>query len=237
MPGKHVSATITVVALVLLICRTESSANETRTFGLVTATGSVNINQVPAISGQTLFTDSTITTVADSSLILDVAGASRLEVSENTEVKVGLSSGSIHANLKQGQLTCATRSGTSLDIEIGPGISVVAEAATPSQFTITAQEESFELRVNAGKVDVRDSKAQKITRVDPGMKYSTSAGLAQNTNTQNSLSEGKRAAIFAVAGGALALLFIVIVTGADPVADGPGGCVIVPSGMSPQNPC
>lgn len=35
------------------------------------------------------------------------------------------------------------------------------------------------------------------------------------------------------AGGALALLFIVIVTGNDPVADGPGGCVTVPSSQSP----
>ena len=91
-----------------------------------------------------------------------------------------------------------------------------------------------------GAVDVVDSretsKGEQVTRVGPNMTFSNT-GLLQTNNGQSNLTTGQRAAIIIAAGGALALLFALIVTGDDPVADGPGGCVIIPSGVPPQNPC
>jgi hypothetical protein len=55
----------------------------------------------------------------------------------------------------------------------------------------------------------------------------SNAGLLQTINDQNNLTTRQRASIFIAAGGALAILFIAIVTGNDPVVDDFGGCVTV----------
>lgn len=94
--------------------------------------------------------------------------------------------------------------------------------------------------MSEGAVDVVDSretsKGQQVTHIEANMTFSN-AGLRQPDNAQSNLTTRQRAAIFIAAGGALAVLLIAILTGNDPVADGPGGCVIAPSGTSPQNPC
>ena len=90
--------------------------------------------------------------------------------------------------------------------------------------------------MSEGAVDVIDSretsKGEQVTHVGPDMTFSN-AGLLKTNNDQSNLTTRQRAAIFIAAGGALALLFIAIVTGNDPVADDFGGCVTV-SGESEE---
>jgi hypothetical protein len=99
----------------------------------------------------------------------------------------------------------------------------------PSKFTVAAKDTDFELRVSEGAVDVVDSretsKGRQVTHVGPNMTFS-SDGLLQTNNDQSNLTNSQRVAIF-VAGGALALLFTVIVTGSDPAVFDFGGCVTV----------
>jgi anaerobic glycerol-3-phosphate dehydrogenase len=109
----------------------------------------------------------------------------------------------------------------------------------PAKFMAAVKDTTFELQVSEGTVDVVDSqdtsKGQQVTHVGPNMTFSNT-GVLQNNNNQSNLTTGQRVAIIIAAGGVLALV-LAILTGDDPVADGPGGCVVVPSGLSPQNPC
>jgi hypothetical protein len=233
-------AVVTACFLVIVSFRIQAVADEVpRSWAIVTLTGSATINNAPAISGQTLFAKNTIATTKSSSLTLDLPRATRLEVSEQTELVVEVLADLLRTELKTGRLRLSTLRGTTTRVEILPGLSVVSDPTMPSEFAV-AKDTNFELRVSEGAVDVVDSrepsKGRQVTHVGPNMTFSNT-GLLQTNNDQSNLTTGQRAAIFIAAGGALALLFIVIVTGNDPVADGPGGCVTVPSGQSPQNPC
>lgn len=234
-------AVVTTCFLIIVSFRIQTVADEVpRSWAIVTLTGSATINNAPAISGQTLFAKNTIATAKSSSLTLDLPRATRLEVAEQTELSVEVLADLLRTELKTGRLGLSTLQGTTTRVEILPGLSVLSDPTMPSKFTVAAQDTNFELRVSEGAVDVVDSretsKDRQVTHVGPNMTFSN-AGLLQTNNDQSNLTTGQRVALIIAAGGALALLFIVIVTGNDPVADGPGGCVTVPSGRSPQNPC
>jgi hypothetical protein len=224
-------AVVTAFFLVIVSSRIQAVADEApRSWAIVTVTGSATINNAPAISGQTLFAKNMIATTISSSLTLDVPRATRLEVSEQTELRVEVLADLLHTELKTGRLRLSTLRGTTTRVEILPGLSVVSDPTMPSKFTVAARDTDFELRVNEGAVDVVDSretsKGQQVTHVGPNMTFS-SAGLLHTNNDQGTLTTRQRAAIFIAAGGALAILFIAIVTGNDPVTDGFGGCVTV----------
>ena len=224
-------AVVTAFFLVIVSFRIQAVADEVpRSWAIVTVTGSATINNAPAISGQTLFAKNTIATTKSSSLTLDLPRATRLEVSEQTELVVEVLSDMLRTELKTGGLRLSTLRGTTTRVEILPGLSVVSDPTMPSQFTVAAKDTNFELRVSEGAVDVVDSretsKGRQVTHVGPNMTFSN-AGLLQTNNDQSNLTTGQRAAIFIAVGGALALLFTVIVTGNHPVADGFGGCVTV----------
>ncbi len=233
-------AVVTAFFLVIVSSRIQAVAHEVpRSWAIVTLTGSATINNAPAISGQTLFAYNTIATTISSSLTLDLPRATRLEVSEQTELTVEVLADLLRTELKTGHLRLSTQRGTTTQVEILPGLSVVSDPTMPSRFTVAAKDTNFELRVGEGAVDVVDSretsKGRQVTHVGPNMTFSN-AGL-QTNDDQSNLTTRQRAAIFLAAGSVLALLFIVIVSGNDPIPDGPGGCVTVPSGRSPQNPC
>lgn len=232
-------AVVTAFFLVIVSFRIQAVAGEVpRSWAIVTLTGSATINNAPAISGQTLFAKNTIVTTMSSSLTLALPRAARLEVSEQTELTVEVLADLLRTELKTGLVRLSTLQGTTTRVEILPGLSVVSDPTMPSKFTVAAKDTNFELRVSEGAVDVVDSretsKGRQVTHVGPNMTFSN-AGLLQTSNDQSNLTTGQRAAIFIAAGGALAILFIAIVTGNDPVVDDFGGCVTV-SG-EPQGPC
>lgn len=224
-------AVVTALFLVIVSSRIQAVAGEVhRSWAIVTLTGSATINNAPAISGQTVFAKNTIATSISSSLTLDIPRATRLEVSEQTELTVEVLADLLRTELKMGHLRLSTMQGTTTRVEILPGLSVVSDPTMPSTFTVRAKDASFELRVSEGVVDVVDSretsKGQQVTHVGPNMTFSN-AGLRQTNDDQNNLTNGQRAAIFTAVGAALAVLFIAIVSGNHPVQDSFGGCVTV----------
>lgn len=237
-PFYKTVAVVTAFFLFIVSSRIQAVAVEVaRNGAIVTLTGSATINNAPAFSGQTLFAKNTITTTKSSSLTLDVPRATRLEVSEQTELRVEVLADLLRTELETGRVSLSTAQGTTTRVEIFPGLSVVSDPTMPAKFMVAVKDTTFELRVSEGAVDVVDSREtnQQVTHVGPNMTFSN-AGLLQPNNAQSNLTTGQRVAIIVAAGGALALI-IAILTGDDPAADGPGGCVIAPSGQSPQNPC
>lgn len=224
-------AVVTVLVLVIVSFRIQAVADEVpRSWAMVTLTGSATINNAPAISGQTLFAKNTIATSKSSSLTLDLPRATRLEVSEQTELRVEVLADQLRTELTTGRLRLSTLRGITTRVEILPGLSVGSDPTMPAKFTVAADDTNFELRVSEGAVDVVDSretgKGRQVTHVGPNMTFSN-AGLLQTNNDQSSLTKGQRAGIFVAVGGALALLFIVIVKGNEPILFDFGGCVTV----------
>ncbi len=237
-------AVVTAFFLVIVSLRVQAVADEVpRSWAIVTLTGSATINNAPAVSGQTLFATNTIATAISSSLTLDIPRATRLEVSEQTELRVEVLADLLRTELKTGHLRLSTLRGTTTRVEILPGLSVVSDPTMPAKFTVAAnvaaRDTNFELRVDEGSVDVVDrretSKGEQVTHVGPNMTFSN-AGLLQTNNNQSTLTPRQTAAIFIAAGGALTLLLIAMITGNDPVANDFGGCVTV-SGETSQGPC
>ena len=106
-------AVVTAFFLVIVSSRIQAVANEVpRSWAIVTLTGSATINNAPAISGQTLFAKNTIATTIASSLTLDIPRATRLEVSEETELRVEVLADLLRTELKTGHLSLATLRGT-----------------------------------------------------------------------------------------------------------------------------
>lgn len=224
-------AVLTVLFLVIANSRIQAVADEVpRSWAIVTLTGSATINNAPAVSGQTLFSKNTIVTTKSSSLTIDVRAA-RLEVKEQTELKVDVLADGLRAELNTGYLSFATRQGITT-VDLLPGLSIVSDPTLPSRFTVAAKDSDFEVRVAEGAVDVVDSRetSRQVTHVGPNMRFSNS-GLHEIDNDQSNLTTRQRATIFIVAGVALAVLFAVIVTSNKQVTDGFGGCVVV-SGSS-----
>lgn len=233
-------AVVTAFFLVIVSCRIQTLADVVpRSWAIVTVTGAATINNAPAISGQTLFAKNAIATPVSSSLTLDIPPATRLEVLEQTELTVEVLGELLRTELKTGHLRLSTLRGTTTTVEIPPKLSVVSDPAIPSRFTVAAKDTDFEVRVNEGAVDVIDSretsKGRQVTHVGPNMQFSN-AGLLQANNDRSNLTTRQRASIFIAAGGALALVFIFIVTGNQQVTGNFGGCVTV-SGESSQGPC
>jgi ferric-dicitrate binding protein FerR (iron transport regulator) len=233
-------AVVTAFFLVIVSSRIQAIAGDVpRSWAIVTLTGSATINNAPAFSGQTLSAKNTIATAKSCSLTLDVPRATRLEVSEQTELSVEVLADLLRTELETGRVRLSTAHGTTTRVEIFPGLSVVSDPTMPAKFMAAVKDTTFELQVSEGTVDVVDSrdtsKGQQVTHVGPNMTFSNT-GVLQNNNNQSNLTTGQRVAIIIAAGGVLALV-LAILTGDDPVADGPGGCVVAPSGLSPQNPC
>jgi hypothetical protein len=133
-------AVVTTLFLIIAGSQIRGVADEVpRNWAIVTPTGSATINHSPAISGQTVFAKNTIATTTSSSLTLDVPRATRLEVSEQTEVTVEVLPDLFRAELKTGRLRLSTLSGTTTRVEILPGLSVVSDRMIPSKFTVAAR--------------------------------------------------------------------------------------------------
>jgi ferric-dicitrate binding protein FerR (iron transport regulator) len=236
--------TVTVIAAVSVlglgnICSAHKSttaedsrkSNHRQMTGMATVTGVASINDAPAISGQTLFSGSKVLTSPDSNLILDVAGATRLNIAEQSEVWLEFAPATLFASLRNGTITSAVPPGVTLRIDSCSNFSVVSDATNASQFTVDVNGDDLSVSVTSGIVEVQTG--DQVRRLSAGSSFSTNP----QSSPQNNLSGGKRAAIFGLLGAAIAVVFIAVIGNSDVDPGGPGGCITVPSGTSPQNPC
>ena len=93
----------------------EARAQVTRVEGKVTlkqADGTVTVNGTSAISGATVFSDSTVTTAKGSSAVVSLGKLGRVEVLPDTTMKLTYTDDGYTAMLSQGRVRLSTPSGT-----------------------------------------------------------------------------------------------------------------------------
>jgi len=176
--------------------------------GELSVSGQVTVNGQAAISGATIFTDSVVTTGANSSAVVSLGKLGRVELFPNSSVKVSFSEANISASLEAGRIQVSTLAGVSAIVTAKDG-AAVADARQASTFMVDIECGNMIVASQGGLVELRA--AGKSVPVAAGT--SESAGTPQpgtrctrltKSESFGSLSGGALAALLLAAGGAVA---------------------------------
>jgi len=176
--------------------------------GELSVSGQVTVNGQAAISGATIFTDSVVTTGANSSAVVSLGKLGRVELFPNSSVKVSFSEANISASLEAGRIQVSTLAGVSAIVTAKDG-AAVADARQASTFMVDIECGNMIVASQGGLVELRA--AGKSVPVAAGT--SESAGTPQpgtrctrltKSESFGKLSGGALAALLLAAGGAVA---------------------------------
>jgi len=176
--------------------------------GELSVSGQVTVNGQAAISGATIFTDSVVTTGANSSAVVSLGKLGRVELFPNSSVKVSFSEANISASLEAGRIQVSTLAGVSAIVTAKDG-AAVADARQASTFMVDIECGNMIVASQGGLVELRA--AGKSVPVAAGT--SESAGTPQpgtrctrltKSESFGHLSGGALAALLLAAGGAVA---------------------------------
>jgi len=180
--------------------------------GELSVSGQVTVNGQAAISGATVFSDSVITTAANSSATISLGKLGRVELLPNSSAKLSFSEGNISASLDAGRIQISTLSGVSAIVTTTDG-NAVADAHQAATFMVdvecgntivASQGGSVELRAGGGTKAVAAGTSESAGTPQPG----TRCTRLTKTETFGHLSGGALIALLAAAGGAIAAAII-----------------------------
>jgi hypothetical protein len=123
-------AVLSVYSMVALANPGQKNAAE------LSVSGQVTVNGQAAISGATVFSDSVIATAANSSAVVSLGKLGRVELMQNTTVKLSFTDNNISASLDAGRLNVATVAGVSAIVTTKDG-AAVADASQAANFWLT----------------------------------------------------------------------------------------------------
>src|SRR5688572_33277690 len=133
--------------------------------GELSVSGQVTVNGQAAISGATIFSDSVITTAANSSAVVSLDKLGRVELLPNTSVKLSFTDASISGNLDAGRLQVSTLAGTSAIITTKDG-AAVADASQAASFMVDVECGDMRVAAQAGLVELQIGRASCRDRVE-----------------------------------------------------------------------
>jgi len=187
-------AVLSVYSMVALAKPGQKNAAE------LSVSGQVTVNGQAAISGATVFSDSVIATAANSSAVVSLGKLGRVELMQNTTVKLSFTDNNISASLDAGRLNVATVAGVSAIVTTKDG-AAVADASQAANFLVDV--ECGDMRVNSqgGMVELRAG--GKTTAIAAGT--TETAGTPQPGTRCTRL---QRPPMPGIGGGALAALLL-----------------------------
>jgi len=147
------------------------------------------------ISGGTVFTDSTISTAAQSSASVNISKVGRVELSPNSNLRLSFAENSITAMLETGSAQVSTFTGTTVNLTTKDG-TVVVDGTQPTTFTVSASRGRTTVATLAGVAQFKAGGAVK--QVAAG-----ESATAGTPNPQGDDDDG-------LSGGALAVLLLAI---------------------------
>lgn len=197
--------------------------------GELSVSGQVTVDGQPATNGRTIFAGSTITTGANSSAVVSLGKLGRVELLQNSSLKLSFTDAGLTGMLDAGRLKVSTNSGSSAVITTKDG-SVVADTAQSNVFTVDLECGNTVVATQSGMAALRGSGTDQ--QIAAGSE--ASAGQAApgtrcsrlTAPTNRGLSGGAFAALLLAAGGAIAGAIIASTTSGDDSSIG-GGTVIV----------
>jgi len=212
---------VTMIAAAVL-SRSESS------MGIINIVGVVKINGQNAMSGQTVFANSSVLTAANSESLIEYGNLARLKLEAESDLTVDASKQRIAGSLRKGQMLGSVPAGVSLDFQTAD-FSIATDAGTPVTFSVRTQEcEGTSLSVSEGAVAIRTG--DKVRTLKTGDNFSTFVDATTQGAPQN-FSHRKRVGLIIGISAAVTILLIVVI-GRDHEVAAPGGCIDILSGQS-----
>jgi len=205
--------------------------------GTLEASGVVTVNDLPALSGQTIFSGSYIVTASRSLSVLELGDLTRLMMSEQTELALDFSVPRISISLRQGEVRAFIPAARTLSITTADGV-LTSDSSQAVVFRVQVEAGFTHISVETGRVELRAGDSHRT--VAAGETFFTDCDSGAAPEPQQNLNKGKRIGIIAGIGTGVAAILIAILgrnkeEPPDPVY---GGCVVVPSGANdPPGTC
>lgn len=196
------AAMLSIPALVVLGAPSSDTRAST---GQIIVVGNVSVNSTPALTGQTLFSGSTISTNEDSQSLVQLGNSARLRLNAETSLAIGFSDSSVSGTLAKGSLDYDSPAGVSGVITTADGI-IVPDSRDQAQFQVQVVDGKTFVSVTAGKVEMRNG--DKVRSLSAGESYSTAPSSAMPQ--QNGMNGKKKAALIIIFGGAAVLIIWLI---------------------------
>lgn len=176
--------------------------------GEITLAGRVMVDEAPAISGQTLFSGSTIVVAPASRSTLSLDNHGRLELSAATALKLDFSDHQVTVTLRVGRLRVFAPAGVTVRLMSGE-TSVLADSRQPALFNVeTGRNGETTVFIEEGQVEMRlRARTQLVTA---GYSLSTSGDSSMPTNQRHHASSVKGDGLLAGIGGMLSTLSIML---------------------------
>lgn len=196
--------------------------------GELSVSGQVNVDGQAATNGRTIFAGSTITTGPNSSAVVSLGKLGRVELLENSSLKLSFTDSGLTGMLDAGRLKVSTNGGTSAVITTRDG-SVVADTAQADVFTVDLGCGNTVVATQAGMAALRGSGTDQ--QIAAGSE--ASAGQAApgtrcarlTTPTNHGLGTGAFAALLLA--GAGAIIGAIIATTQGDGSNAGGGTIVV----------
>jgi formylmethanofuran dehydrogenase subunit C len=172
----------------------------------------VTVNGQSAISGATVFSDSTITTAANSSAVVSLGKLGRVELLPGSSMKLGFTESSISGSLEAGRARVSTPANVSVNIATKDG-AIVADGSQAAAFSADVECGNTIVATQAGQVTLRaGDKTQQVAAGQDATAGTPQAGTRCTRLTRPSsfgrLGGGALAALLLAAGGAVAAAII-----------------------------
>jgi ferric-dicitrate binding protein FerR (iron transport regulator) len=114
----------------------------------------VSLNGTNAISGATVFSDSTVTTAKGSSAVVSLGKLGRVEVFPETTMKLSFTDSSITVMLDAGRVRLSSSSGVNATVTTKDG-QVIANGSKKNEFTVDTTCGNTWVSVKKGRVELR----------------------------------------------------------------------------------
>ena len=151
-----------LIALTICYAAFSVHAKELKQAGELTTASGTTINNIPAQSGMTIFSNTRVKTAANGAAIINLGRVGRVELGANTEINLQFSTGMIGGALTSGKLVISTITGVQVNLATPDG--TVASANTQAaRFVIDAQNGKTNVIANRGTAQL--TSAGKISLI------------------------------------------------------------------------
>jgi len=146
---------IVIVPAALALAVTEPQGASGPSGKLIAVHGNVSLNGTSAISGATVFSDSTVTTAKGSSAVVSLGKLGRVEVTEESSMKLTFTDDSVALGmLEAGRVRVSSSSGVTATVTTRDG-QVIAGGSARKMFSVDTSCGNTFVSVKVGTVELR----------------------------------------------------------------------------------
>lgn len=184
-----------------------ATAKDTAAMGSIFVAGDARVNGHDALSGGTLFSDSTVDTGQASMAVIRLDKTGSLELAEETTLTLSFNASSITGTLSAGRARVSVPAGTVTSITASD-VSLLTDSNQPALFSVKNEKEGVTVMVEAGELKLTRAGETKVIRA--GDLFSTVSDSQQQSPQQQNLSGAKKLGLALGIGGAVALIALLI---------------------------